>query len=374
MNKVIEHIESVLYNNFSRLTLVFEITNIKCWKDKIIFLELIDQTIVINSTLWKQNYFGNLKIGDKIEIIGDIGLYKCQLRLKINSYRIIGTGNKNSDLQQIVCRYKKKGYFDNKKEIKTDYARIAIISSMESAGIKDFISILCNRCFGKKLFIYDCGVQGCDAPIQIKKSIENAVNHDISDILVLIRGGGSKDDLACFNSEIIAMSIINCPKPFVTGIGHQIDNSLCDMVSDKSFITPSQVAQSITFNYVDHILFINEKNNQNISRLQHYFNSMYKYLYQINLFLVKFATAQITKYFDHHNLLMIQYANLIEKIALKIERYNKKLELITTVQIFDDTGNKINLLSDINTNSKSSLYFIIKFLDGEIKIPAKNII
>ena len=62
----------------------------------------------------------------------------------------------------------------------------------------------------------------------------------------------------------------------------------------------------------------------------------------------------------------------IEKIALKIERYNKKLELMLSVQFFDDDKNKINLLSDIDT--KSSSYFIIKFLDGEIKIPAKNII
>lgn len=372
MNKIIEHIDSILRDNFSTLTLTFEITNIKCWKDKIIFLELVDNTIVINSTLWKQNYFDDLKIGDKIEIIGDIGLYKCQLRLKINKYSIIGTGNKNSELQQIICRYKKKGYFNNKKEIKDDYTRIAIISSIESAGLKDFISILCARCFGKKIFVYDCGVQGYDAPIQIKKSIDNAINHNICDILALIRGGGSKDDLACFNSEIIAMAIIDCPKPFVTGIGHQIDNSLCDMVADKSFITPSQVAQSITFDYVDHIWFINEKNNQNISRMQYYFNSMYKYLHQINSFLVKISATLVTKYFDHYNLLMIQYASLIEKIALKIERYNKKLELMLSVQFFDDDKNKINLLSDIDT--KSSSYFIIKFLDGEIKIPAKNII
>lgn len=94
-------------------------------------------------------------------------------------------------------------------------------------------------------------MQGNNAPKDVSRAIQLANTHDVCDIIVLIRGGGSKDDLECFNAKTMVMAIFNSKIPIITGIGHQIDTSLADMASCKSYITPTAVAQNITLENIN---------------------------------------------------------------------------------------------------------------------------
>ena len=113
-----------------------------------------------------------------------------------------------------------------------------------------------------ELVIYPTVVQGVTAPPKIIRAIELANQHDYVDIIVISRGGGSKEDLACFNDPRLAKSIYESQLPTVTGIGHEIDQSIADFVADKSFITPTATAEGITENRVQQIQHIYQKRCQ----------------------------------------------------------------------------------------------------------------
>jgi len=154
--------------------------------------------------------------------------------------------------------------------------------------MKDFLYTLDEICFGKKIYIYPSTMQGNTAPDEIQKAIILANKHNIVEIIVMIRGGGSKEDLECFNTKKVAVSIFKSNIPIVTGIGHQIDTSLADLVSHKCFITPTATAQKITIhNKISKNLITNK-----IRMVQYYIsrklNQLYEYLHHQHTELEKY--------------------------------------------------------------------------------------
>ncbi len=131
-------------------------------------------------------------------------------------------------------------------------ARIAVISSAKAAGYKDFTDQLHNNPFGYKFYtrLYQSIVQGKESPSSIISSLDR-INKDagLFDLVAVIRGGGSQSDLHSFNNYLLSSNIAQFPLPVITGIGHEKDESVCDMVAHASLKTPTAVAEYLLSSY-----------------------------------------------------------------------------------------------------------------------------
>ena len=137
------------------------------------------------------------------------------------------------------------GYFDaaRKREIPKNPRRVAVVTSPKGAAVRDFIKIAKARGLGGKIRIYPALVQGDSAPASITAAMDQALADDWADVLVLIRGGGSIEDLWAFNTEPVAQAIFSSPLPVLCGVGHEVDTTIADLVADTRAATPTHAAQ-----------------------------------------------------------------------------------------------------------------------------------
>lgn len=137
------------------------------------------------------------------------------------------------------------GYFDQerKRPLPGHPVRTAVITAPGSAALQDFLRLASERGFGASIRIHPVLVQGADAPTQIVRALGEVNSQGWAEVIVLIRGGGSLEDLWAFNSEEVAQAIFTSTIPVLTGIGHETDTSIADMVADMRAATPSHAAQ-----------------------------------------------------------------------------------------------------------------------------------
>ena len=124
--------------------------------------------------------------------------------------------------------------------------KLGVISSLQAAGYADFIKILNARWGGIHVQVAHTQVQGLDAPAQIVKALKYFNERGEVQAIAILRGGGSADDLSCFNDEELTRAIAASKIPIITGIGHEIDESLADLAADVKASTPSNAAEMLT--------------------------------------------------------------------------------------------------------------------------------
>ena len=141
-----------------------------------------------------------------------------------------------------------EGLFDpaKKRKLPEDLTRLGVISSCQAAGYADFIKIINARWGGMKVMVAHTQVQGMDAPDQIIRALKYFNERGNVQVIAILRGGGSADDLSCFNDERLVREIAASKIPVITGIGHEVDESLADLVADVRASTPSNAAEILT--------------------------------------------------------------------------------------------------------------------------------
>ncbi|MHC1710906.1 MAG: exodeoxyribonuclease VII large subunit [Solidesulfovibrio sp.] len=157
----------------------------------------------------------------------------------------IGAGRLWLEFEALKKDLAAKGYFDaaRKRPLPRHPTRVAVVTAPTGAAIRDFIRIGRERGHGAAVRIYPSLVQGDAAPMGIVRAILRAVADDWAEVLVLIRGGGSLEDLWAFNTPEVAGAVFASPLPVLTGVGHEVDVTIADMVADVRAATPSHAAQ-----------------------------------------------------------------------------------------------------------------------------------
>lgn len=231
------------------------------------YLEIIEKKegsddIIAQSSavLWYKSYlFLKKKIGEGLESLLQDGIQiKLKVRLDFNERyglkMVIEDIDPNYTMgqvelkrQNIIKKLKEEGVFhkNNQLELPDVLQRIACISSARSAGYQDFMKQLENNSFGYdfEVSLYDSAVQGRNMEIDILTAFEDIYERaEEFDAIVIIRGGGSKLDLSGFDNYNIASRIAQCPVPVLTGIGHEVDETVSDMVANEALKTPTAVA------------------------------------------------------------------------------------------------------------------------------------
>lgn len=213
-------------------------------------------------------YFNNDLIfenGDNLIINGSINVYTKASRYQLNvkNLDILGEGLAYLKLRQLKDKLEKKGYFDSKikKNIPLFPVKIGLITSDKSAAIIDFLSIIEQNYPIANISLYSSKVQGQEAINSIVRGI-NQLDIKNLDLIVLTRGGGSNEDLSIFNDEKIADAIFKANTPIISAVGHEIDTTISDLVSDLRVSTPTKAAEYIISNFIKSKVLIDTLNDE----------------------------------------------------------------------------------------------------------------
>ncbi len=185
--------------------------------------------------------------GMEVMVAGRLTVYppRGSYQLVAEVVQEVGAGRLWLEFEALKKDLAAKGYFDQarKRPLPRHPARVAVVTAPTGAAVRDFIRIGRERGWGAKVRIYPTLVQGDAAPVGIVRAMMRAVADDWAQVLVLIRGGGSLEDLWAFNTVEVAGAIFASPLPVLTGVGHEVDVTIADMVADVRAATPSHAAQ-----------------------------------------------------------------------------------------------------------------------------------
>lgn len=232
---------------YPSVSVVGEVASFKVNQDKYVFFDLKDATGSINCfmTVWQLRT--PIEDGMKIVVTAVPKVTAWgKFSLTVRSLRPIGEGALRKSFEMLRAKLENEGLFDDtrKRPLPSIPKRVAVISSTQAAGYADFMKILDERWGGMELEVAHTQVQGETAADQMIRAIRYFNEQpELADVLVLIRGGGSADDLASYNDEQLVREIAGSRIPTLVGVGHEVDTSLADMVADKRAATPSNAAQ-----------------------------------------------------------------------------------------------------------------------------------
>lgn len=166
--------------------------------------------------------------------------------LTVDRVQPVGEGSLKKSADLLKAKLAKEGLFDEdrKRTLPKIPSRVAVISSTAAAGYADFMKVAGDRFGGLAFIVANVQVQGVGAPEQIVRAITHFNQLvELPDVIVIIRGGGSADDLAAFDDEPLVRAIAGSRVPVLTGIGHETDESLSDLAADVAAVTPTNAAQ-----------------------------------------------------------------------------------------------------------------------------------
>ena len=188
--------------------------------------------------------------GQKVLLRAQVTLYEArgEFQLVVDHLEDAGVGELMRRYEQLKAQLDKEGLFDRslKKPLPAHPRRIALVTSASGAAIRDVLSVIARRAPHIPVVVFPTPVQGETAASQIRKALMQVVEFGACDVVLLVRGGGSLEDMWCFNDEALARDIYAFPIPLVTGIGHEVDFTIADFVADLRAPTPSVAAESIT--------------------------------------------------------------------------------------------------------------------------------
>ena len=236
-------------DNLKTVYLKGEISNFKNHTSGHLYFTLKDENSRILAVMFRRdaskiNFIP--KDGSNVLVVGKISLYEAsgQYQIYVNEMIEDGVGNLYVEFEKLKKKLGEKGYFDGKykKEIPKYPKRIGVITASTGAAIRDIITTINRRYTLAEIILFPCLVQGENAKEDIVKNIKLADTYNL-DTIILGRGGGSIEDLWAFNEEIVADAIFKANTPIISAVGHEIDFTISDFVSDLRAPTPTAAAE-----------------------------------------------------------------------------------------------------------------------------------
>jgi len=299
----------------------------------------------------------NVEIGTQVTLTGTVSYFPKGGRLSFtfSDIKLSGKSDQYVDFLKLKEKLKSEGFFDRKRPLPQFIKSVAIITSAEGAALADFLKVTSIQPF-VKIKVFHSRVQGENAC----EDILNCFNFIRSfgtqfDLVVLSRGGGGQTDLSVFNDEKVARAVFDCQYPVMTAIGHEIDNSLCDLCSDYRVSTPTRAGE-----------FIVESNQQIINE---YFSALSKIT---NIVERKFQTASSDMYRKY-------LKSLVAKSEIQSKASKKLLNLLLDLKVAMDKkiALGVDLLKEKITVIKNLILINLSDRDGylekvRLKIDALN--
>jgi len=238
---------------FQQLWLVGEVSNFVAAASGHWYFSLKDQAAQVKVAMFKQaNRYATVRPqnGQQVLIRARISVYepRGEYQLLAEFIEPAGAGLLKQQFEQLKAKLAAEGLFaaERKRPLPANPRRVGVITSPTGAAVRDIITVLARRAPGIELIIYPCQVQGETAASQLRNMLSTAIRRNEVDVLIIGRGGGSIEDLWCFNDEALARAVAECPIPIVSAVGHEIDFALTDFVADVRAATPSAAAELVS--------------------------------------------------------------------------------------------------------------------------------
>lgn len=374
--------------NLIKVYIKGEISNFKAHTTGHYYFSIKDDNSKINAIMFKtktQNLNFLPKEGMKVLVTGSIRIYESTGSYQIYVDDMIedGVGNLYIAFEKLKAKLSSEGLFDqkNKKELPKIPNKIGIVTASTGAAIKDILSTIKRRFPMCETYLFPCLVQGELAPKDIVKKIKQSWNYDL-DVLIVGRGGGSFEDLNCFNDEEVARTIFDTKIPVISAVGHEIDFTIADYVADFRAPTPTAAAEVAVPNIIDlkhNIKQYNIRLNETIIKKVNYLKL---YLDTIkNSYVIKNPNIMFDNKKQQIDLLIEKINRIIfDKInnnKMKLEKFksnyilnnpenlykNKKIEIKNIID-------KLELLNPLNTLKRG---YTLTYIEDRVLSSIKNI-
>ena len=426
----------LLEDAFTNIAVIGEISNMSRPSSGHIYFTLKDEDGAIGCAMWrsqasKLNF--NPEDGDKCILKGQVSLYPAtgRYQLMVKSIEQAGAGNLMHQFEKLKKKLESEGLFDQSKKLSIPQApkHIGVITSSSTAAFQDIVSTIQRRAPFAQVSISPAVVQGDTAPNTIINSLNRIIkfndhNQDNPiDLVLICRGGGSIEDLWCFNNENLAREIASFPIPTISGVGHEIDFTICDFVADMRAPTPTasaEIATEFNFQAKDKIinlyidlgrtitnsilnkiqkieylkknirspLMILREQNQKIDSYELQLKQNIKMLLAENkqalsLLRSRFKEKSPNKYIQQLNTKIDNIKNLIKKEikssinrnTFLIQEYEKNLEILNPLSILErgysiiqnKSGESIKSNQDVNVGETLTARLNKGFIDLEVK-------
>ena len=426
----------LLEDAFTNIAVIGEISNMSRPSSGHIYFTLKDEDGAIGCAMWrsqasKLNF--NPEDGDKCILKGQVSLYPAtgRYQLMVKSIEQAGAGNLMHQFEKLKKKLESEGLFDQSKKLSIPEApkHIGVITSSSTAAFQDIVSTIQRRAPFAQVSISPAVVQGDTAPNTIINSLNRIIkfndhNQDNPiDLVLICRGGGSIEDLWCFNNENLAREIASFPIPTISGVGHEIDFTICDFVADMRAPTPTasaEIATEFNFQAKDKIinlyidlgrtitnsilnkiqkieylkknirspLMILREQNQKIDSYELQLKQNIKMLLAENkqalsLLRSRFKEKSPNKYIQQLNTKIDNIKNLIKKEikssinrnTFLIQEYEKNLEILNPLSILErgysiiqnKSGESIKSNQDVNVGETLTARLNKGFIDLEVK-------
>lgn len=245
-----QRVGQTLQQQFSRIWVRGEISNFTQAASGHWYFSIKDGSAMVRAVMFRSRAQASgltPKVGDQFEFRASVSLYEARgdYQLQVESLRRAGRG----DLHEAFVRLKEKlaleGLFDpeNKRMIPLMPKAIGVVTSLAAAALRDVVTTLRRRAPHIPVILYPTPVQGLSAAPQLVDALQTAIARDEVDTLLLVRGGGSIEDLWSFNDEALARAVAASPIPVICGVGHETDFTICDFVADMRAPTPTAAAE-----------------------------------------------------------------------------------------------------------------------------------
>ena len=189
--------------------------------------------------------------GQRVQASGKLDVYgpRGDLQLIVERLDVAGQGTWYERFLRLKAQLEAEGLFDaaRKRPLPAHPMRVGVVTSLGAAALRDVCTALQRRVPHVSVVIYPASVQGVQAPAELCAALQTAYarhhSHGESDVLLLVRGGGSLEDLWAFNDESVVRTVVQAPMPLICGVGHETDFSLCDFAADLRAPTPTAAAE-----------------------------------------------------------------------------------------------------------------------------------
>ena len=245
-------IKEILEDQVGEVSVAGEISNLRHQSSGHYYFTLKDEGSQIPCALFKGSALrlaAQPKDGAKVVAEGEVSVYapRGAYQLIVRNLEPAGKGDLHQRFEELKRKLQAEGLFDEsrKRPIPEFVERVGIITSPTGAAVRDVIHVLQRRCPRIALTVYGAKVQGEGAAEEVAEAIAEMGKRDF-DVLLVVRGGGSLEDLWSFNEEIVARAVVASPVPVISGVGHETDFTICDFAADLRAPTPSAAAEMVS--------------------------------------------------------------------------------------------------------------------------------
>jgi exodeoxyribonuclease VII large subunit len=373
-------IKSIVDSHFEIVYVEGEVSKVVYHNSGHLYFTLKDENSAINCAMWRSNLAKmkfKLKEGEKVLVYGAVNVYipRGEYKLIAQSITPSGIGELQKAYEQLKEELAKLGYFDekNKKPLPKFPKRIAIITSRTAAALQDMLRIAKKRWLLSEFYLFNTLVQGENAASDIAIKIKMADEYEFADgkgfdLIIVGRGGGSREDLWAFNERVVADAIFNAKTPIISAVGHEIDYLISDFVADKRAATPSNAMEIALPDKNEILLSIDEmmesfnyKINQILQKKEK------KLIHTKELFISNSPVKKLDMRLDEIRVLQKNFYILTDGILRKKENdfinLQKSMILSSPLRKIEEFEKEINLLKN---QLKNKMNEIIYFKEKEL--------